>query len=57
MNIKFLLIKLFYKIKKRYCPKCCIPMELTIINSNSKTMNGSTCLQCPQCRSILYKAK
>ena len=22
MNIKSLLIKLFYKIKKRYCPKC-----------------------------------
>lgn len=57
MNIKSLLIKLFYKIKKRYCPKCGTVMELTIIKSNSKIMNGTTCLQCPQCKSILFKNK
>lgn len=54
MNIKNILGRIFKIKKKRYCPKCGVEMERVTIRSNSETVDGSSCLQCPQCQSILF---
>lgn len=54
MNIKNIFRKIFKIKRKRYCPKCGIEMERVIIRSNSEMIDGSSCLQCPQCQSVLF---
>ena len=43
--------------RKRYCPKCGVQMQVERIKSNSTSINNSTCLQCPKCKSILFNPK